>query len=160
MENVNKENDRPVVKWFNAEKVTVSKVLIELTGKNKEFVKRVRFETDIGDITYKPKNEIVESGEISGFATLYKKNELMTVSDFVLNNSMAKLLSEESKKKPQQIIISYAVIENTDSDEVVEYRYLNKSQWEIIYWKDHHGSDTVNLDKQLEMKAKFAGEEL
>lgn len=149
--------------WHHCVPVKVEKVVMERTGKNHEFVFRVRLETDIGNITHKPRNRKISTSELGGIATEDREVEIPTTADFITNNRMLVQLSKNCKDKPQEIILSYAEASsyNVEQEEDVFYKYMFSNQFSSIYYDKVHGKDTTEtLDKQKEIKKKYAETEV
>lgn len=149
-------------KWFNAQKVKVNKIVLELTGAKDELVQRIRLETEAGNITYKPKKIIEQTSTIGDFGTESTRKENYTVTEFLANNAMLVTLAKNCKKEPQEIVISYAefVTFNEKEKEFISYFYMLDNQFSTIYYKEFHKDDKSNLEKQKEKAKKFEEEEL
>ena len=158
-----KNNEKPNIRWKHSETVKVSRVTLELTQDETQ-VKRVKLQTKIGNITYKPKKRELGIKEIAGFQTEFTKNELYGITEFIAMNPLLVQLSKDSKlpKDNPEIVLSYAEIDRYDEndEEIKTYKFMNKGQFETIYYKPFHKDDLSNLEKQKENKKKYAALEL
>lgn len=151
-----KERIKPI--WHNCETMEVTKVVLEVTGDNNGFIHRIRLETESSnDITFKPRKEVIETGDVTGFTTTAKRSDMLTISEFVLENPAIKLLSENCKKSPQKITLTYATIEGFDEEkqETVYYNYMRDKQFKTIYYELYHKKDENNIKAQEDAKKKY-----
>jgi len=149
------ENEDVVkAEWYNAITVKVNEIVIEKTSQ--ESINRIRFKTDIGDITYKPRKSVTETEEIAGFKTETVAKKLFTMGEFVKENPMLNELNKNCSNEPQVLVVSYGQITNIDDhNEERKYRYMRDFQWNEIYYATYHKSEE-NLQKQIERKQKYA----
>lgn len=141
-------------KWVFAKPVKVSKVVLERTM-DKQKVNRVRLETDVGNITYKPRIREMESEELAGYEMENVTKELHEVSEFIANNPMLSQLAKDCKQQPQEIYISFAETQQeNDNGEVTTYYYTRKSGFEGIYYPNYHKNDEL-LQKQKEIAERY-----
>ncbi len=146
--------DKP--QYRNEVDLIVENVILELTGKNKEWLRRIRFVTkNEGEITYRPKKPLTETGTLGVFDTVHSKTELYGVDEFVKLNPFLEVLAKNCKDKPQKIVggfsESFSIPEG--DEEKVLYKFFRVWNLDEIYYKEFHKEDTSNLDKQKERSA-------
>ena len=148
-------------KFYYCVPVAVSKIVLERDGKNNELLRRLRMETDLGNITYKPKKRTIEQNNLLGFETESSKVESFLVSEFLIENPMLKELNDSANKKPQEIILSYAEISNIDKETNEEkfYKYLVEKQFKSLYWENYHKDTKETLDIQKKNKETYESKE-
>lgn len=154
-----KDYEKP--RYLAPQPVMVNKVLLETTGKNKEYVERVRLLTDIGDITYKPK-KIVSVTDTSGeIEEVYTEPKLFLKTEFLTNNKKLVVLAKNCKNEPQEIWITPIEIGrfNDIEQEVLFYKYLSRNNWESLYYDRVDKTDKLKK-QQIEKAEKHKGEEL
>lgn len=149
-------------RYSHAVKAYVSKVTLELFGKNSEFVNRVRLDTDLGSITHRPKKRIEELSKVSGFDTVSRKTEMMTVNEFIAEYPEMKKLNELAKNEPQLVHLSFVEImgdKDSDDDDEIWYKFMRDYQFKNIYCP---ALDTNNekLQIQLDWAKKFKERDL
>lgn len=148
------EENKPRNRYFHCVPLDVEKIDLEAPMNDKKILERVRLFTDLGDITSRQKKVTEEKTELHGFGDVSRKSEPYTKAEFIANNPMLVLLVENCKVKPQRIILSY-----TEMDE--EYKFLNKKQFDSIYYEKFHKKDTsTSLDIQKEVKKKYSTEDM
>ncbi len=142
--------------WASKEKV--KGIVLELEGKNKEKLRRIRFEC-VGkeengdfDITFKPKKSQTTASSIAGMNTEHTTNEQYNTSDFVVEFDWLKELAEQCKNEPQELIISYQEIQGEREGLEVWYKYLTKDRFETLYWDKHHKPEVLEEQKSLELR--------
>lgn len=141
------------INWTFAVPVKVSSVVLERTM-DKKYIKRVRFETDLGNITYKPKIRETETEGLAGYKLETEKNKLLEVATFIADNPMLSQLAKDStKENPKEIWLSYGEIErfNDLTQETEIYRFLSKSGFTGIYYDGFHQNDELK-HKMLKLK--------
>lgn len=160
-QNNKKQEERPAIRFKYLAEIKVSKVTLELT-QEQTHVKRVKLETTIGNVTYKPKKRLLEIKELAGFIVESMKTDLFELSEFIASNPMLVALSKECKKSAQDVTLSYAEIDRYDDidEEVKTYKFMNKTQFDTVYCKAFHKDDLSNITKQKENMEKYAVKEI
>lgn len=143
-------------RFNNCFEVTVKKIELEVIGKDK-LVNRIRFYTDMGEITTKPRLTKISNTELLGFELQEKESSMFTLQDFVINNPMLKMLVENCKKSPQKITISYVETEMLDeqTEEIKIYKFMYDNQFKSVYYEPYHKENKENLEKQQKAKSKY-----
>ncbi len=153
----------PKPKFFNKVEVTVNKVVVETdTVNGVKFVTRVRLETNLNGITYRPKRKVTESKKVDEWNTEEKKTELLTTTELRNEYELLVLLNKKCDESPQKITIPYAEISRFDDkiQKEVFHKYMLDNQFSIIYYEEFHGKNKDNLEKQQEQIDKYKkGEE-
>ena len=123
------EKDKKMDFVKNAE-VTVSGIEIETDPNNSENVKRIRFVTDKGNVTWKPK--ITEKRFVGGIIVL-SKVPMRIISLPQKLEEMSKLLQMDGTIK---LRISYSTLEAEKDGIVTLYRFIMSEKsfndWEIL----------------------------
>lgn len=149
-------------KWYSCVPVKVEKVILEVTGKDTKQVQRIRLVTDLGDITHKPRQIVDEKTTSGAFEVQSSRVDLLDIDEFIVNNPMLKKLAEDCKKKPQEVTLTYAEIGRLDEEtgEPIYYKYMQRNQFESIYYGGFHGKDKSNIETQKERQKKYEEREL
>ena len=148
--------------WYHCVPVKVEKIVLERTGKNGEQLVRIRLETDLGNITYKPKKQQTVIEKLAGFETEIKKTDLFSTSEFITENPLLVELSKNCKEEPQEVILGYGEISrfNDEEGEPDYFKFMMEGQFKSLYYEKYHKTDKSNLEKQKEKKQKYQETEL
>lgn len=157
------EFSKPI--YRHLEKVLVKKIVLELT-RDEQYVKRVRLETESGNITYKPKYTEKKQKELAGIETENTETKLFGTSEFIASNPMLVTLSKNTKKEYQEIICSYAETTTIlDEDETEDkpqqtYKFMRSYLFNNIYYPVFHKEDKTTLENLEDLKDKYSYKEV
>lgn len=158
MEN-GKENIK--YKYHHCQNVLVEKVSVELDEKTQD-VKRLRFKTDVGDITFKPKIDVKLSKEKSGIMIESKDTQMYKLDQFIKEFPIVPMIAMETKKKGQVVTLSYTemVKHDDNADDDVSYKYMSVGQFTRMYYEKFHRDNKENLTVMQQIRDKFLNKDI
>jgi hypothetical protein len=145
---------KPIYK--NAVKVNLTDISIKVTKTedNEILIERIRFKTDIGDITYKPKKDTENIQKIKGLKITETLKERYTLNEFLTEYPLIEIMNNDLENNPIEIVLSYAEFTKEYDNGEATYRFMRDYQFKTIYYEKFHKDIKTNLEKMQNWKLK------
>lgn len=156
----NEELEKPIYRY--AVPVIVERVVLETPLNNTNAIKRIRFETNLGNITHKPKKTKLVTRKDSVFELETQESDIVTTEDLLQMCPCLKELAKDIEEKPRDVILTYVEqsFYNEREQEYETYMFMKPKHFQSLYYENYHKKDKTNLEIQKNLQKKYSEMEL
>ena len=143
-------------KYKYCEKVKLELIKVKLHDTEKELVERIRFVTNIGDITHKPRKVIKTETNKNGLVLVNETTERYSIDELRKEFPFFNAMIENLREGKQELTLSFCEFTsyNEKDDEEIFYKFMRKGQWNNIYYPAFDKNDD-KLKEQETWRLKY-----